>query len=195
VKRLRVQLTLGLALLVCCGAIAGACAAYDVGFGDILRSLGQVSGLRPAQRRVRSANETIVSAGSELSVDRGAVTIRRLPEEEVTQRLAWAGIRQQDGWLMFQGETLASVAAVFNQNNGRQLVIGDHVTGRLRIGGKFRVNDVEGFLAALQVTHGVRAIPPGAARSRQGAPVEGRSGQGPTDERSAGDVIVLTGGQ
>jgi hypothetical protein len=37
------------------------------------------------------------------------------------------------------------------------LLIGDPQTGRLQVGGKFRVTDLEGFVAALGVTHGVKA--------------------------------------
>ena len=58
-----------------------------------------------------------------------------------------------------QGASLPEVAAEFNRYNGRQLVMGDPATGHLRVGGKFRLTDLEGFLAALEVTHGVKAIP------------------------------------
>jgi ferric-dicitrate binding protein FerR (iron transport regulator) len=170
-------MTLGLALLVCCGVLGGVCSAYDVGVGDIFRTLFRTTGFRGAERGFRPARETIVSAGHELSVDRGAVTVRGLSPEEVAQRLAWAGAHQEeDEWIAFRGETLASVAATFNRHNDRQLVIGDAATARLRVGGKFRVTDVEAFLAALRVTHGVKTV------------------QSPADAQ-AGEVIVLTGGR
>jgi ferric-dicitrate binding protein FerR (iron transport regulator) len=174
VKALRTQV--GFALLLCCGAVAGMCAAYDVAPQDIFRSLLRASVFRSAERGFRSAKVTTVSAGNVLSVDRGAVTIRSLSPDEVAQRLAWAGIHPEDGWITFQGETLASVAAVFNQHNARQLVIRDAATARLRVGGKFRRTDVEGFLAALRVTHGVRTIEPPA-------------------DAQPGEVIVLAGRQ
>jgi transmembrane sensor len=89
--------------------------------------------------------------------------------------LAWAEIRLKDGWLAFRGQTLESVVAEFNRYNARQLVIGDRATGQLRVGGKFRVNDLDGFVAALAVTHGVKAV------------VSPASGKVP-------EVILLTGG-
>jgi len=121
----------------------------------------------------------IVTAGHELRVSGSAVTLRDVPAEAMTQRLALAGIRLQDGWVAFQGQTLESVAEEFNRHNTRQLVIGDLTIRQLRIGGKFRVTDVDGFLAALRLTHGVRAVV---------APLEGDGSQ------PQSPAIVLLGG-
>jgi transmembrane sensor len=84
--------------------------------------------------------------------------VENLPPQAVIQRLAWSGIYLKEGWIAFQGQTLESAAAEFNMHNSRQLIIGDAATGQLRIGGKFRVTDVDAFLAALAMTHGVRAV-------------------------------------
>jgi ferric-dicitrate binding protein FerR (iron transport regulator) len=99
----------------------------------------------------------------------------RLTPDEVARRLSWAGIYQKDGWLAFRDEPLSKVVVEFNRHNKRQLKIGDPKTGRLQVGGKFRVTDVDGFVAALGITHGVKATHSGP---------EGR----------ADDVIILTGG-
>jgi ferric-dicitrate binding protein FerR (iron transport regulator) len=122
------------------------------------------------------AKETIVEAGQELSVDGDTRALKRVPPDAVAQRLAWAEIHLKDGWLSFRGQTLENVVAEFNQHNARQLIIGDVATGRLRVGGKFHVTDIDGFLGALAVTHGVRAVvyPPQGKRAA---------------------VIVLTGGE
>jgi ferric-dicitrate binding protein FerR (iron transport regulator) len=81
-----------------------------------------------------------------------------MPSDALAQRLAWARIHLQAGWIAFQGETLETVAAEFNHHNGRQLVMGDAATAQLRVGGKFHLTDLDGFLAALEVTHGVKAV-------------------------------------
>jgi hypothetical protein len=60
------------------------------------------------------------------------------------------------GW-RFGANLQQSVATEFNRHNERKLLIGDPQTGRLQVGGKFRVTDLEGFVAALAVTHGVKA--------------------------------------
>jgi ferric-dicitrate binding protein FerR (iron transport regulator) len=67
---------------------------------------------------------------------------------------------------------LETVVAEFNRHNQRQLRVADPQTARLLVGGSFRENDVEGFLAALALTHGVSAMPGGPA----------------------GEVITLSGG-
>jgi ferric-dicitrate binding protein FerR (iron transport regulator) len=77
--------------------------------------------------------------------------------------------------LAFEGQTLETVVAAFNRHNGRQLSIGDIATGQLRVGGKFRITDVDGFLAALARTNGVKAV---------SVPSTGKQPE----------VIVLTGG-
>jgi len=137
--------------------LACTCAAYDVDlpyvWGKFLRAVGLGPALRdPAMK------ETIVASGNEIRVDGPRVTGTKVPSEALVRRTAWPRIHQKDGWIAFQGETLETVAAEFNHHNGRQLVIGDLATGHLRVGGKFRLNDLDGFLAALERTHGVKAI-------------------------------------
>jgi ferric-dicitrate binding protein FerR (iron transport regulator) len=99
-----------------------------------------------------------------------------------------SGTCGSDGWIAFRGESLETVAAEFNRYNGRQLVMGDPATGRLRVGGKFRLTDLEGFLAALEVTHGVKAIP-APPNGRQPAAIVlimgGASGSAYSDEGAA----------
>jgi len=151
VASLRSLFKLTSTLLIGSGVLACTCAAYDVDVGHLWGTLMQVTGLRIPRK------EVIVSAGQELRVEGGAVTVEDMPAEAVTQRLAWAAVRLQDGWVAFQGQTLESVVQEFNRHNERQLVIGDLTIDQLRIGGKFRVNDIDGFLAALAVTHHVKA--------------------------------------
>jgi ferric-dicitrate binding protein FerR (iron transport regulator) len=109
-----------------------------------------------------------------------------VPPEVLSQRLAWARIHQRNGWIAFRGETLETVAAEFNRYNGRQLVMGDAATGHLLVGGKFRLTDVDGFLAALEVTHGVKAVvsPPGGRQPAVIVLIGGVSGSAWSDEGS-----------
>ena len=170
-KSLRPHFRLASTLLIGSGVLACSCAAYDVDVGHLWGTLLHGVGF---QRRIPH-REVVMRAGQELRVEGRAVTLRDVPAEAVTQRLAWSGIRLQDGWVAFQGQTLESVTEELNRHNARQLVIGDPGIGQLRIGGKFRVTDIDGFVAALKLTHGVRAvIAPAAADKPQ--------------------MIVLTGG-
>ena len=154
--------------------LACTCAAYDVGVGHMWGTLLVAVGFG---KKDPASKETIVTAGNQLSVDGSRVTVRQVPAVELSQRLAWAAIHLKDGWLSFEGQTLENVAAEFNMRNARQLVINDPETRQLRVGGKFRVTDVDGFLAALAITHGVKAV----ALPPQGnsAPVIMLSGGGP----------------
>jgi len=144
-------------VLILGGLIACTCVALDVDIGTMLSTVLQVVGARTPERARRPLRETIVSAGDELSIAGNTQTMTHVPPDELTRRLAWAALYQQDGWLAFRGQSLQSVATEFNRHNERKLLIGDPETGRLRVGGKFRMTDLEGFVAALAVTHGVKA--------------------------------------
>jgi len=157
-KLLRSHYKLGMSAVLCSAVLACTCAAYNVDVGHMWVRLLRAVGFGPAPRDL-GAKQTVVAAGNELSVDGRRVTVRKVPPEALVQRLAWAGIHLKDGWIAFRGESLETVAAEFNRYNDRQLVMGDAATGRLRVGGKFRLTDLEGFLAALEVTLGVKAIP------------------------------------
>ena len=52
--------------------------------------------------------------------------------------------------LEFSDATLVEVVAAFNRTNTTKLVIGDPELASLRLGGKFRADDVEGFLRLLK---------------------------------------------
>ena len=181
---MRSHFKLGVSLLICSGVLACTCAAYDVvDVGHMWRALRRAVGFGPASVEAAS-KETMVTAGNELSFDGRRVTVRKVPPDAMDQRLAWTRIHQKDGWIAFRGETLETVAAEFNLHNGRQLVMGDAATGHLRVGGQFRLTDLDGFLAALQVTHGVKAIlsPPNGRKPAAIVLIGGVSGSSYSDE-------------
>lgn len=166
---------LALTLLMGGAAIAGVGGALDVDFRQVVHGLLQSVGMHDRRHVRRPAPEIIVSAGNELTIDGGTQTLTTVGAEEMQRRLAWAGMFEQNGWLNFRGQSLDIVVAEFNRHNKRKLRIGDPQTGRLQVGGKFRVNDLDGFVAALALTHGVRAT------------MAATDGQ-------FGDVITLSGG-
>ena len=161
-------------LVVCGGAIACTCEALDLDVGHVLHTILHRVGM-DGESEPPVIKGTIVTAGNQLSVSGSRMKIDKISAGDMAQRLSWAGIYQKDGWLIFRGETLDKVIAEFNRHNKRQLRLGDPRTGRLQVGGKFRVTDVDGFVAALGESHGVK--------SRHLQPRGGDT-----------DVIVLSGG-
>lgn len=95
----------------------------------------------------------IVDAGQMATAASSQVKVESLDQEEIARRLAW-----HDGMLLFNGQTLAVVAAEFNRYNERKLVIADPAVGRLRIGGYFRATDLESFVRVLQERFGIVAV-------------------------------------
>ena len=154
--------TLG-ALLLCGAAIACAYAALKIDYRQVVHGLLRVVGIQHGAHGGKPPAEIIISAGNELTISGNLQSIRPIGPDELARRLAWAGMYEKDGWLNFRGQSLEMVAAEFNRHNRRQLRIGDPRTGALLVGGKFRVNDLEGFVAALGMTHGVRATLAGSS--------------------------------
>ncbi|HEX5458492.1 MAG TPA: FecR domain-containing protein [Steroidobacteraceae bacterium] len=94
----------------------------------------------------------IVDAGQMAIAASSHVTVQSLDQEEIARRLAW-----HEGMLLFNGQTLADVAAQFNRYNERKLVIADPTVGRVRIGGYFRATDLDSFVRVLQERFGIVA--------------------------------------
>jgi transmembrane sensor len=88
-----------------------------------------------------------------LSIDTDAPVprVRAISSDELSRRLAW-----RDGHLAFGGETLAEIVAQFNRYNVRQLQIADPRVAGVRLGGRFRADELETFVEALPAV-GVRA--------------------------------------
>jgi ferric-dicitrate binding protein FerR (iron transport regulator) len=139
---------------ILCGS-AIACTFGAAGFhGNVRRLLSaawRMTGFTPR-------NETVVDAGYELKIEGKRAILVKVAPQELANRLSWATVQQTQGWLVFRGETVRQAVDAFNRYNERQLIVLDGQTAQLRVGGKFRTTDIDGFVAALEVTHGVRAV-------------------------------------
>jgi len=150
-----------LLLLIGGAAIACTCAALTVDFRQVVHGLMHAVGIPSRHAGGQHAAQIMVGAGNELTIDGRVERITPIAPAELAGRLAWARAGSGDSWLEFRGQSLETAVAEFNRHNKRQLRVADPQTGRLVIGGRYRQNDVEGFLAALAVTHGVKIIPGG----------------------------------
>jgi transmembrane sensor len=73
-----------------------------------------------------------------------ASPVARIPPTTVSNTLAW-----HDGAIVFDGEPLVQAIAELNRYTDTRLVVADASIYNLRVGGRFRTGDVDGFLQAL----------------------------------------------
>ncbi|WP_161965713.1 FecR family protein [Steroidobacter cummioxidans] len=83
------------------------------------------------------------------SADLAKLQIVRVDAE---RKLAWV-----DGWLKFQGETIAEMASEFNRRNVLQIKIEDRAIGERHLAGyyRFRANSPESFVKVLDSEEGI----------------------------------------
>ena len=119
---------------------------------EVLVTKGVVAVGKP-QYMSRAFELAIVDAGQMAIAASSRVRVESLDQEEIARRLSW-----HQGMLLFNGQSLADVAAEFNRYNERKLVVADPTVGRLRIGGYFRATDLDSFVQVLVERFGIVAI-------------------------------------
>ncbi len=125
------------------------------GHVEVLVSEGQVAvGVSGTPDPTLLAMAPRVSANQSATVGRDTVAVRALASREIARRLSWTA-----GRLSFQGETLEEAVAEFNRYNQRQIAIADPAIRQERVGGTFRVNDPDSFVAALRRSFGICGQP------------------------------------
>jgi len=85
-------------------------------------------------------------------------SVRQVSPEQLSTRLAW-----REGAIVFDGQSLAEAIAEIERYTDARIVISDSSTAALRVGGRFRTGDVQGFFAGLQ-----SALPVSIRRSADG---------------------------
>ena len=129
---------------------------------EVLVTAGKVQVERPVALVTSSAltpsaaAPTALVAGERVIVDTTVPTaqpvVAAVTPMEIARALSWQGVR-----LEFAELPLAEVVTEFNLRNRQQLVVGDAATGRLRVGGSFRADNLEGFVRLLEASFGVSA--------------------------------------
>lgn len=76
-----------------------------------------------------------------------AVVVTTASAEEIARTLAW-----QAPLLRLGGATLAELALEFERHSGRRVIFADPSLAQLRVGGRFRADDLEGFTNLLATT-------------------------------------------
>lgn len=93
----------------------------------------------------------IITAGDVAIAQGSSTLLSAKSEEHVAAALGW-----RDGILNFDHTSLAEAAAEFNRYNSKQIVITDEEASEIRIGGTFRVSNVDAFVRLLHEAYGLR---------------------------------------
>ena len=88
---------------------------------------------------------TLLYAGAVAKTSRKEVLVRLDAQPDADRLLSW-----RIGYINFRDTELSAAAAEFNRYNVRKIVITDPAIGKLRIGGNFRSDNTDAFLALLQ---------------------------------------------
>jgi transmembrane sensor len=91
-----------------------------------------------------------LAAGDQLAAAATGVSVSKLPPEEVGNRLAW-----RQGQVVFEGVPLREALGRFARYHGRGIVASPEAAG-LRVGGRFSLDDLDGFFSALEQVLPVR---------------------------------------
>jgi transmembrane sensor len=85
--------------------------------------------------------------------------VRPISEEQLSNDMAWRA-----GEIIFDGQTLGDAVAEIERYTDLRIVIADSQTATLRVGGRFRTDNVSAFIDALQ-----SALPVSVRRAANGA--------------------------
>lgn len=102
---------------------------------------GPASGGQPA----RGVSVRAVSAGEQLSTATSDILVMTVSPVKLSTQMAW-----REGAIVFDGEPLAAAVADIERYTDARIVVSDTQIGELRVGGRFRTGDVQGFLDGLQ---------------------------------------------
>jgi len=131
-------------------------AAVDVLVTEGTVQLGAAAEPAPAFARVAREPIPLLRPGHRAVVSLAPVTpatavvVTTATADEISRTLAW-----QAPLLRLGGATLAEVAREFERHSGRRVVFADPELASLRVGGRIRADDPDGFAALLAATLGL----------------------------------------
>ena len=86
-----------------------------------------------------------LSAGEQLSTATADYAIVPVSSEQLSSELAW-----RQGAIIFDGESVSEAVREIERYTDARIVVSDSRVAALRVGGRFRTDDVQGFLDGLQ---------------------------------------------
>jgi len=112
----------------------------------------------PTAAPVPTADAPLLQAGQQAVVDLAparsahSIQVSKMDTAAMAQVLA-----RQEPLLRLGGSTLAELAAEFERRTGRRVVLADPDLASLRVGGRFRADDLEGFVWLLEGNYGLKS--------------------------------------
>jgi transmembrane sensor len=99
-----------------------------------------------------------VRAGERLSTASADYSVKAVTPEQLSSQMAW-----REGAIIFDGEPLSDAIAEIERYTDARIVVSDPDTAALRVGGRFRTDNVQDFFQGLQ-----SALPVAIRRSPDG---------------------------
>jgi transmembrane sensor len=106
----------------------------------------------------RAVTVRALSAGQQLSTATVDIAVVPVGAQQLSSELAW-----REGAIVFDGEPLSVAVAEIGRYTDSRIVISNASVGALKVGGRFRTDDVQGFFDGLQA-----ALPVAVRRTSDG---------------------------
>jgi transmembrane sensor len=91
-----------------------------------------------------------VDQGQQVVMDRGIEPAVMLDKSAIAKQTAWI-----DGNHIFQNDSLNYIAQELSRHSRRTIIISDPVLGEMKMGGVFKLGEIDAFISALKVLFNV----------------------------------------
>jgi transmembrane sensor len=132
---------------------------------DIMVNEGRVevqantpAGAPPASGGAGQSTTRALAAGEKLSTASTGYPVQRVSPAQLSSDMAW-----REGAIIFDGESLAQAIVEIERYTDARIVVTDPGVAALRVGGRFRTDDVQGFFQGLEA-----ALPVSVRRTPEG---------------------------
>lgn len=116
----------------------------EEGRREVASQVVAVEALPRAVAELGAGERAVVNLAAPGSAAAPEIVVARVDAAEMTRALAW-----QDNLLRLGGAMLAEIAAEFERRTGYRVVLADPELAAVRLGGRFRADDAEGFAKLL----------------------------------------------
>ena len=116
------------------------------------------AGAPPASGGTGQSATRALAAGEKLSTASTGYAVQRVSPAQLSSDMAW-----REGAIIFDGESLAQAIAEIERYTDARIVVTDPGVAALRVGGRFRTDDVQGFFQGLEA-----ALPVSVRRTPDG---------------------------